>query len=165
VVGQGREGKSTVVSDGDPPTIFRFGAPDDPHAATADRISTIPDTAAPGVSIVAEVWMTDEPPSAATAARAEDPTAGGVAWNVECPPTGTRSRFVQWGADVFAPMHRTDTLDYDVVLSGSVDLLLEDGSEVTMGPGDVVVIPGIVHAWRAGPSGCTMLVFMSGLHQ
>ena len=46
-----------------------------------------------------------------------------------------------------ALMHATDTIDYLVIVSGHVTLVLETG-EVTLGPGDLVVDRGVMHAWR-----------------
>ncbi|MCU1400785.1 MAG: cupin [Acidimicrobiales bacterium] len=45
-------------------------------------------------------------------------------------------------------MHRTATLDYDFVLDGSVGLELDDGVEVVLGPGDLVVQNGTRHRWH-----------------
>ena len=45
-------------------------------------------------------------------------------------------------------MHTTDTVDIDVVISGEVDLELDDGSEVHLRPGDCVIQNGTRHAWR-----------------
>ena len=44
-------------------------------------------------------------------------------------------------------MHATDTIDYLVILSGRVTLVLEEG-EVDLGPHDFVVDRGVVHGWR-----------------
>ncbi len=44
-------------------------------------------------------------------------------------------------------MHATDTIDYLVVLSGRVTLVLEAG-EAELGPGDLVVDRGVLHGWR-----------------
>jgi mannose-6-phosphate isomerase-like protein (cupin superfamily) len=44
-------------------------------------------------------------------------------------------------------MHRTQTLDYVVIIEGELVLLLDD-SEVTLQPGDVVVQRGTNHAWE-----------------
>jgi len=44
-------------------------------------------------------------------------------------------------------MHATDTIDYLVVLSGQVTLVLENG-EAALGPGDFVVDRGVIHGWR-----------------
>jgi mannose-6-phosphate isomerase-like protein (cupin superfamily) len=43
-------------------------------------------------------------------------------------------------------MHRTDTVDYCVVLSGEIDMVLEDG-EVHLQAGDVLVQQGTLHAF------------------
>jgi hypothetical protein len=43
-------------------------------------------------------------------------------------------------------MHRTRTIDYAVVLSGEIDMLLDD-SDVHLKAGDVVVQRGTNHAW------------------
>lgn len=45
-------------------------------------------------------------------------------------------------------MHTTDTVDFEVVLSGEVTLELDDGAEVTLKPGDTVVQNGTRHAWH-----------------
>ena len=45
-------------------------------------------------------------------------------------------------------MHRTDTVDLDLVVSGEVWLELDDGAEVRLGPGDCVVQNGTRHAWH-----------------
>jgi mannose-6-phosphate isomerase-like protein (cupin superfamily) len=43
-------------------------------------------------------------------------------------------------------MHRTKSVDYAIVLSGEIDMLLDD-SEVHMKAGDVMVQQGTNHAW------------------
>lgn len=43
-------------------------------------------------------------------------------------------------------MHRTRSLDYAVVLSGEIDMLLDD-SEVHLKAGDILVQQGTNHAW------------------
>jgi quercetin dioxygenase-like cupin family protein len=47
-----------------------------------------------------------------------------------------------------SPMHRTNSLDYGIVVSGEVELELEDGVKTTIGPGSIVVQRGTIHAWR-----------------
>ena len=66
-------------------------------------------------------------------------------------------RFV--GSDSF-PMHQTDTVDFDTVLDGSVELLLDDGAH-PLAAGDCVVI-GVDHGWRVGTEGATLAVLMIG---
>lgn len=61
-------------------------------------------------------------------------------------------------------MHATPTLDFDIVLTGTVGLELEDG-EVILGPGDVVVLNGTLHRWHnRGPTTATMAVVVVGAH-
>jgi uncharacterized cupin superfamily protein len=44
-------------------------------------------------------------------------------------------------------MHRTETVDVGIVLEGETWLLLDDGSETLVRPGDAVVQRGTMHAW------------------
>ncbi|AHH17507.1 cupin domain-containing protein [Nocardia nova] len=44
------------------------------------------------------------------------------------------------------PMHATDTVDYVIVLDGSVRMAMEEG-EVVLNPGDIVVQRGVAHSW------------------
>jgi len=60
-------------------------------------------------------------------------------------------------------MHTTDTVDYDVVLSGEVWLELDDGAEVHLKPGDCVVQNGTRHAWHnKTDQPCTLAVVLVG---
>jgi len=43
-------------------------------------------------------------------------------------------------------MHRTETIDYALILSGQIDMLLDD-SEIHLKAGDVVIQRGANHAW------------------
>jgi uncharacterized cupin superfamily protein len=43
-------------------------------------------------------------------------------------------------------MHRTESIDYAVIMSGEIDMFLDD-SEVHLKAGDVVVQRGTNHAW------------------
>jgi len=62
-------------------------------------------------------------------------------------------------------MHRTATIDYEVVLAGSVGLELDDGTEVLLSPGDVVVQNGTRHRWHnRGTEPATMAVIILGAH-
>lgn len=73
---------------------------------------------------------------------------------------------LRWAAIEYAPgaefsMHHTDTVDFDVVLSGSVELILDDGAH-PLADGDSAVITGVDHAWRAGPDGCRLSIMTIG---
>jgi len=54
-------------------------------------------------------------------------------------------------------MHRTRSLDYAVVLSGEIDMMLDD-SIVHVRAGDVIVQQATNHAWvNRGTEPCRML--------
>jgi quercetin dioxygenase-like cupin family protein len=51
-----------------------------------------------------------------------------------------------------SPFHRSSSIDYGIVLSGAVELELDDGAITTAKAGDIIVQRGTVHLWR-NPSG------------
>jgi mannose-6-phosphate isomerase-like protein (cupin superfamily) len=60
-------------------------------------------------------------------------------------------------------MHTTDTVDYLVILSGAVQLELDDGRTVELKSGDCIVQNGTRHAWRnVSRKPCVMAVIMIG---
>ncbi len=60
-------------------------------------------------------------------------------------------------------MHTTATIDFEVVLQGSVDLELDDGAKVTLGVGDTVVQNGTRHRWsNPGTEPAVLAVFICG---
>ena len=62
-------------------------------------------------------------------------------------------------------MHTTDTIDFEVVLEGTVILELDDGAEVTLNPGDTVVPNGTRHRWRnPGDVPARLALFVCGAH-
>lgn len=62
-------------------------------------------------------------------------------------------------------MHTTDTIDFEVVLEGTVVLELDDGESVTLHPGDTVVQNGTRHRWsNPGDTVARLAVFMVGAH-
>jgi mannose-6-phosphate isomerase-like protein (cupin superfamily) len=61
--------------------------------------------------------------------------------------------------------HRTPTIDYDIVLDGTMGLELDDGVEVRLEPGDVVVQNGTRHRWHnRGNTIARMLAVTVGAH-
>lgn len=62
-------------------------------------------------------------------------------------------------------MHTTATIDFEVVLSGTVTLELDDGATVSLGPGDTVVQNGTRHRWtNPGTEPAVLAVFICGAH-
>jgi quercetin dioxygenase-like cupin family protein len=63
-------------------------------------------------------------------------------------------------------MHTSDTIDFDVVLSGQVILELDDGVERLLRPGDTVVQNGTRHRWKVpGPEPTVMAIFLIGANR
>ena len=60
---------------------------------------------------------------------------------------GSVLRFVEMPPGARSPLHRTDSLDYGIVLEGDVALELDDGAITPLSPGEVVVQRGTMHAW------------------
>jgi quercetin dioxygenase-like cupin family protein len=47
-----------------------------------------------------------------------------------------------------SPMHRTNSIDYGIILSGEIELELDDGAKRTVREGGIVVQRGTNHLWR-----------------
>jgi quercetin dioxygenase-like cupin family protein len=63
-------------------------------------------------------------------------------------PGGTVCRIVDFAPGFECMMHRTQSLDYGIVLEGSIELVLDSGETQTMHRGDVAVQRATMHAWR-----------------
>ena len=164
VTGHDADGRAVVASDGPLPTVV--------------EIAAIPGT------IFHEVWSTSQTPAAVN--NAPDPTTGPLTLPppkqgtrirfVDIPPdtpeflahgaAKMRAAFSEVGdadastvkADSPHPlMHRTESIDYGVVIEGEMTLILDD-AQVALAPGSVVILRGTNHAW-ANRSGrpCRML--------
>jgi mannose-6-phosphate isomerase-like protein (cupin superfamily) len=145
VTGHDASGKAVVLMDGDAPNR---------KVRQTGLVSTL-------------LWVTDETPAdisgqADRAARdigVPPPANGTILRVVDFPPeaaggtkvdnaTILREMGVAAGnAPVrHAHMHRTRSVDYAIVLSGEIDMLLDD-SQVHLEAGDILVQQGTNHAW------------------
>jgi len=61
---------------------------------------------------------------------------------------GTALRFVDFAPSKEPYMHRTESIDYGVVLEGVMELILDSGEKRIMKRGDVCVQRGTMHAWK-----------------
>ncbi|RYC80442.1 hypothetical protein BFJ63_vAg16678 [Fusarium oxysporum f. sp. narcissi] len=61
---------------------------------------------------------------------------------------GTVCRIVDFAPGFDCMMHRTQSLDYGIVLEGEIELVLDSGETQMMHRGDVAVQRGTMHAWR-----------------
>ena len=154
VTGHDETGKAIVLNDGPPPMIIRNPMQE-------------------GLSFY-EVWNTQSPnivtaeeeePTFRHEGKTAPPKGGSVIRFVDIPPEGqsgpefdadhAAALFEKVGlkenAEHHIPgrhplMHRTESIDYGILISGEIVLLLDD-SEVILKPGDVVVQRGTIHAW------------------
>ncbi|KAF5007094.1 hypothetical protein FDECE_6560 [Fusarium decemcellulare] len=80
-----------------------------------------------------------------------------------CPPKGAIFCMTQIQPGGSAPMHRTLSLDYCVVMSGEIVLALDGGEEKTVRAGEVIVQQGVNHRWiNKGDVPCQMIFTMIG---
>lgn len=63
-------------------------------------------------------------------------------------PNGTVLLMVDFAPGHVSFMHRTQSLDYGVVIEGDMELKLDSGEARSLKRGDVVVQRGTNHAWR-----------------
>ena len=172
VTGHAPDGKAIVVSNGALPTVV--------------EIAAIPGT------VFHEVWSTqdtpahiDNGPDPTLAALMLPPPARATRFRfVDMPPD--TAEFLERGAsrmhDAFQQigdkgastvqansphplMHRTESVDYGIVIEGEVTLVLDD-SEVALKPGSVVIQRGTNHAWanRSGKPCRMLFVLVDGTY-
>jgi mannose-6-phosphate isomerase-like protein (cupin superfamily) len=108
-----------------------------------------------------------------------DPASNGTIFRVvEIPPESTTSidtaeTFAQLGSGnkpteedqaKHPTMHKTNSIDYLVVISGEMWMIMEEG-EVLLKPGDCVVQRGTNHAWKnSGKEPCLLAAVLIDAH-
>ena len=104
-----------------------------------------------------EIWSTDRMPVDNSEAAAAAQRAGFVVrHNYVGSGQGSVIRITEFAPGAPKFMHRTETVDYAILLSGECDLELDDGKTVHMTQGDIVVQRGTMHAWvNNGSQPCT----------
>ena len=165
VTGHNPQGNAVIASDGAPPKIIEL-------------------TAVPG-TVFYELWNTNASP--APIDNGDDPTLrplqlhptsqGSIIRFVDIPPDTIQDNispediaagFAQIGAasatthNSDSPhklMHRTETIDYGILLSGELWLVLDEG-ETKLTPGDVVIQRGTNHAWSNRTNEMARMVFI-----
>src|SRR5262245_1704881 len=72
-------------------------------------------------------------------------------------PNGIVFRVVSFGPGVTPRNHRTDSIDYATIISGEIDMELDDGASVHLKAGDVLVQRGTIHNWvNKGTAPCVI---------
>jgi mannose-6-phosphate isomerase-like protein (cupin superfamily) len=88
------------------------------------------------------IWSTGTFPS-----DNSDALDGGARAVATTDPNGSVFRLVEYGPGVAPRNHRTESVDYAVVLSGEIDMEI-DGATVHLRQGDVLVQRGTIHNWN-----------------
>ncbi|MCS3529818.1 cupin domain-containing protein [Chryseobacterium sp. JUb7] len=125
-----KDGKSTIVEDG----------------IVQNAVEHFPNL------IISDVWNTQQMPANLNY-ETQIPNTGFP----QTPKNGTYFRYVsippdkELGVEVkigepHPMMHQTQTLDYIIILSGELYLIMEEG-ETLLKPGDIVIQRGTNHAW------------------
>ena len=124
VTGHTDDGKATVIIDDVAPTR----APRDVNSPNE----------------VALVWTTEGFP-----VSNDDQTEDGARREVGITTAnGSVFRVVSFGPGNPDMNHRTDSIDYAVVMSGEIDMELDGGQTVHVKAGDVLVQRGTIHNWK-----------------
>ena len=104
------------------------------------------------------MWSTDATPSDIRGTDDE----GDRKLGTSPPPGGSRFTMME-----FAPgnelhgLHRTDTIDYVICISGAITMLLDGDAKVVLHPGDVLIQRGTNHGWvNAGTVPCRLAVVL-----
>jgi naringenin degradation protein FdeH len=91
------------------------------------------------------MWCTDGAP--ATMPVGERPEDMGARILGTAPPAkGTRFAVIDFPPGNHPHMHRTETIDYVIVIEGEIEMDM-DASSVTLKAGDIMVQRGTNHAW------------------
>ncbi len=115
--------------------------------ATDERLVAVPRLNRPHIS-GCEIWSTDAMPVDNSAAADAAQRAGFVRrYNYVGTGQGTVIRVTEFAPGAPKFMHRTETVDYAILLKGECDLELDSGEVVHMKPGDICVQRGTMHAW------------------
>ncbi len=120
-----------------------------------ERLEATTRVGRPGIS-GCEIWSTDRMPVDNSEAAAAAQREGFVKrYNYVGSGQGTVVRVVEFAPGAPKFMHRTETVDYAILLSGECDLELDDGATLHMTQGDIVVQRGTMHAWvNTGTTPC-----------
>lgn len=131
---------------GEPVVLF-----DGPRTTTVDVGSTQ----------ASELWVTGRSPANV---RVRDDAAVGE-WNLDPPAGGSAFRLVTYQPGAEVDIHTTATLDYIIVLSGRLTLILPD-TEITLEPGDSVVQQATPHGWANRTlKPCVMAAVLLSCHE
>lgn len=164
VTGHDEAGNAVILSDAQPTRVIQVGGPGGPTFFEIWSTGAAPAEIVRQADEPAESGLVLSPPANGTRIRIIDfPPEGEEIRNLSA--AGAQEKFGAMGdaaASRFkagAPhplMHRTETVDYGIVLEGEMTLILDRG-ETLLQAGDIVVQRGTNHAWsNRSDSRCRM---------
>lgn len=154
VTGHDADGRAVILSDAPPPRVHQVGGPGGPTFVEVWNTRGMPVAIDRQSGEPAEVGLVLAPPTGGTRLRVIDFPPEGEAIRRLTEAEAAAKFQEMGGADAArsgagAPhplMHRTQTLDYGIVLEGELTLVLDRG-ETTVRAGDVIIQRGTNHAW------------------
>ena len=122
---------------------------------TDERMAAVSRLGSPHIA-GCEIWSTNTMPVDNSEASEAAQRKGFVTrYNYVGTGQGTVVRIVEFAPGAPKFMHRTETVDYALLLSGECDLELDSGEVAHLKAGDIVVQRGTMHAWvNRGPAPC-----------
>jgi len=120
-----------------------------------DEIATNIREGRPG-ALSCNIWTTATSP-----ADNSGDADGGAAQVGMTMPGGSVLRMIEFKPGVTPRMHRTSSIDYVIVQKGEIDMQLDDGVEIHLAEGDVLVQRGTIHNWiNRGSQSCFVAVVL-----
>jgi len=121
---------------------------------TSDRVFE-PQSVPSGDARFAKLWVTQTSP----ADNRDERDGAELASGLTC-VDGSVLRIVDMQPGKVSPMHKTNSVDYGIVLSGEIEMRLDSGEATRLKPGDVVVQRGTNHAWANVGTGVARMAFV-----
>jgi quercetin dioxygenase-like cupin family protein len=89
------------------------------------------------------MWSTDASPTQIFGSEDE----GARILGSSPPENGSRFTMMEFHPGNVGHLHRTDTVDYVICMSGQIDMFLDEAQFITLHAGDVLIQRGTNHAW------------------
>ena len=155
VTGHNARGEAVFLEDGPPPRVMRIGEEFGPWFYEVWNTTETPARIVPDGSESPEDSIKLAPPRNGTRIRVLDIPPEDER-HATLTPEEAREHFAMVGAadasshsegqSRHAFMHRTETIDYGIVLEGEITLILDVG-ETVVKAGDIVIQQGTNHGW------------------
>jgi quercetin dioxygenase-like cupin family protein len=142
------------------PPIRRLVTGHDAHSVAKilmDGAATNRKSSSPG-TVSTLIWSTDGAPADISVGE-EIEDLGARILGTAPPANGTRFTVIDFPPGNTGRMHRTETIDYVIVVAGEIDMDLDD-STVHLRAGEVMVQRGTNHAWVNRGSAPARLAFV-----